>query len=62
MFFYRIKKLKMNVHKQTNKVTDYEPTHFKNEKINAISNPTVESSYVELEEINAISTHYETLH
>ena len=44
-----MKKIKINVHKQTNKVTGYEATQFKSGTKDANSNPPAKSSYEEPE-------------
>ena len=46
-----MKQIKMNVHKQTNRVTDYEATQFNSGTKDANSNPPAKSSYEEPEGI-----------
>ena len=56
-----MKKFRMNVHQQTNKVTVYEATQFKNGANNDNSNPRVESFYEELQEMDDRSPHYDNV-
>ena len=56
-----MKKFKMNVHQQTNKVTVHEAMQFKSGANNDNSNPRVKSFYEELQEMDDRSPHYDNV-